>query len=51
MHGRFGELLLIFMIILLLFGSKRIPIIMRDIGRGLHNLREGARSKTPSDKD
>lgn len=36
-----GQLLLIAFILLLLFGAGRVPVIMRDIGRGVRAFREG----------
>lgn len=41
MSGRIGELLIILLIILLLFGAGRLPRIMGDIGRGIRSLRHG----------
>ena len=38
-----GELLLIFLVILLLFGSKRIPEMARGLGRGIREFREATR--------
>lgn len=35
------ELLLIVLIILLLFGAKKIPEIMRSLGRGMKELKKG----------
>jgi len=35
------EILLIVVIILLLFGAKRIPEVMRSIGRGVRELKQG----------
>ena len=34
-----GELLLIFLVTLLVFGAKRIPEIARGLGQGLHEFR------------
>lgn len=36
-----GELLVIFLLLLLLFGAKRIPEIARGIGKGIHNFKTG----------
>lgn len=38
------EILLIFLIILLLFGAKRIPEIARGIGKGIHNFKSEIKS-------
>lgn len=35
------EILLIVVIVLLLFGAKRIPEVMRSIGRGVRELKQG----------
>ncbi len=43
MYGRMGELLLILLIALVLFGAGKIPKIMGDIGKGIKSLREGLR--------
>jgi sec-independent protein translocase protein TatA len=42
---RFGlpEIILIVVILLLLFGAKRIPELMRGLGRGAHEFKEGLR--------
>ncbi|MDE5986868.1 MAG: twin-arginine translocase TatA/TatE family subunit [Prevotella sp.] len=35
------ELLLIALVILLLFGGKKIPEMMRGLGKGVHSFKEG----------
>jgi sec-independent protein translocase protein TatA len=35
------EILLIVLIVLLLFGARRIPEVMRSIGRGVRELKQG----------
>ena len=35
-----GELLLIFVAVLLLFGPKKIPEVMRSVGKGLRQFRQ-----------
>jgi len=35
------EILLIVLVILLLFGAKRIPDLMRSLGKGVHELKKG----------
>ncbi len=49
---RFGwvEILLIMAIVLLLFGGKRIPELMRGLGRGAREFKEGLRGDEPEDK-
>lgn len=36
-----GEIILIALIILLLFGGKKIPELMRGIGKGVRSFKEG----------
>jgi len=38
-----GELIVVFLAVLLLFGSKNLPRIARSIGRALEELRRAAR--------
>ena len=42
---RFGwpEILLVLVVVLLLFGGKRIPEMMRGLGRGAKEFKEGLR--------
>ena len=35
------EVLLIVLVVLLLFGGKKIPELMRGIGKGIHSFKEG----------
>lgn len=37
------EIILISLIVLLLFGAKKIPELMRSIGKGIKNFKEGVR--------
>jgi len=37
----FGEILLIALIVLLIFGGKKIPELMRGLGRGVRSFKEG----------
>ena len=41
MFGKVEELLIIFLIILLLFGAKRIPDLARSIGQSIKEVRKG----------
>lgn len=36
-----GELLVILLVILLVFGAKRIPELMQSFGKGIRSFREG----------
>lgn len=48
---RFGwvEILLIAVIVLLLFGGKRIPELMKGLGRGAREFKEGLRGDDTND--
>mgnify|MGYP003295048071 CR=1 FL=1 len=41
----FWEIILIVLIILLLFGGKRIPELMRGIGKGISNFKKGVKGE------
>ena len=41
------ELIIIFLIVLLLFGSTRLPKLARSIGQSIRELREGFTAKDP----
>ena len=36
-----GEIIVIALIVLLLFGGKKIPELMRGLGKGVRNFKEG----------
>ncbi|MDR0794707.1 MAG: twin-arginine translocase TatA/TatE family subunit [Tannerella sp.] len=38
-----GEIIIICVVILLIFGGKKIPELMKGIGRGVKNFREGVK--------
>ena len=38
----FSEILLIFLVVLLLFGAKRIPEVARGLGKGIKEFRKAA---------
>ncbi|MDR2117913.1 MAG: twin-arginine translocase TatA/TatE family subunit [Tannerellaceae bacterium] len=38
-----GEIIVIAMIVLLLFGGKKIPELMRGIGKGVKNFKDGVK--------
>ncbi|MGQ9603099.1 MAG: twin-arginine translocase TatA/TatE family subunit [bacterium] len=50
--GRIGvtEILLIIVIILLLFGARRIPDLMRALGSGVREFRKGVRGEEEEPK-
>ena len=39
------EVLLIVLVVLLLFGGKKIPELMRGIGKGIHSFKEGMKDR------
>jgi sec-independent protein translocase protein TatA len=62
MGGRIGitEILLILLIVLLLFGGRKIPELMRGLGRGVKEFKDASKGdekqtpdteKTAADKD
>ena len=46
----FWEIILIVLIVLLLFGGKRIPELMRGIGKGINNFKKGVKGDDDIDK-
>jgi sec-independent protein translocase protein TatA len=38
-----GEIIIIAIVVLLLFGGKKIPELMKGIGKGVRNFREGVK--------
>ena len=38
-----GEIIIIAIVVLLLFGGKKIPELMKGIGKGIKNFREGVK--------
>lgn len=45
------ELIIFLVIILLLFGAKRIPALARSLGKGTREFRQGIRQGTDDNKD
>lgn len=45
------EILLIVLVVLLLFGAKRIPEMMRSIGKGIGELKRGMKEIDTESKD
>lgn len=55
------QLIIVLVLILLLFGAKRIPTMMRSLGKGVHSFKQGVEDakaemnkpidKTPEEKD
>jgi sec-independent protein translocase protein TatA len=51
-----GELIAIALIVLLLFGGKKIPELMRGLGKGVRNFKDGMKDmeeqiKKPADEN
>ncbi len=42
-HIGFQELLLIFLIVLVIFGASKLPQLGRGLGEGIRNFRKGVR--------
>jgi sec-independent protein translocase protein TatA len=45
------ELIIIVVILLLLFGGKKIPELMRGLGKGVKEFKDGQREDTSETKD
>jgi sec-independent protein translocase protein TatA len=50
MHFGTTEILLVLVIIVLLFGARRIPELMRGLGRGVKEFKDGMREGEDQDK-
>ena len=44
------EIILIAVVILLIFGGKKIPELMRGLGKGLRSFKDGMNGKDEADK-
>ena len=49
--GRTQELLLILLVALLLFGGKKIPELMKGLGKGVKSFRDGMNGLDEADKE
>ncbi|MEE0859905.1 MAG: twin-arginine translocase TatA/TatE family subunit [Paludibacteraceae bacterium] len=45
------EILLIALIVLLIFGGKKIPELMRGLGKGIRSFKDGMNGKEDEQKD
>ena len=45
------EVIIIALVILLIFGGKKIPELMRGIGKGVKSFRDGMDGKVDADED
>lgn len=43
----FTELLLITIVVLLVFGAGKLPNVMKDLGKGIRQFRDGLRNDNP----
>lgn len=46
-----GELIIIFVVIILLFGAKRIPELARSLGKGINSFKQGMNDVTAEMKN
>ncbi len=46
-----GQLLIILVIILVLFGAGKLPQVMSDLGKGLKSFREGTKDSKDENSD
>lgn len=46
-----SELLLIVFVLLLLFGGKKLPELMKGLGRGIHDFKDAVSSETEQIKE
>ena len=53
MGGKFGftEILLILVVVLLLFGGKKIPELMKGLGTGIKEFKDAAKGDEKDSKD
>ena len=45
-----SELLVIMLVVLLLFGGKKIPELMRGLGKGVRSFKDGMKDDTSDDE-
>ena len=52
LFGTFGlqEILIIALIVLLFFGGKKIPELMKGLGKGVRSFKEGMKEVDPTDE-
>lgn len=41
----FGQILIILVVVLVLFGAGKLPTVMGDLGKGLRNFKEGIKGE------
>lgn len=47
----FGQLIIILVLILILFGAGKLPKVMEDVGHGIRRLQKGLNTKDDIEKD
>ncbi|MDA0312620.1 MAG: twin-arginine translocase TatA/TatE family subunit [Gemmatimonadetes bacterium] len=47
----FGEMLLMFGVVMLLFGAKKLPLLARGLGAGIRNFKGEIQPTTEDDED
>ncbi len=45
------EIIIILVIVLLMFGGKKIPELMKGLGRGVKDFKEASKGETPTDEE
>jgi sec-independent protein translocase protein TatA len=45
------EIILIVVVVVLLFGGKKIPELMKGLGKGIHDFKEGMKGEPSQPKD
>ena len=45
-----GEILIVLLIILVVFGSSRLPGVARGLGKGIHNFKDATKGERPPDE-
>ncbi len=51
MHFGTGEIILIVLVVLLLFGGKKIPELMKGLGKGVRSFKEGMNEINENEND
>ncbi len=46
-----GEIILIALVVLLIFGGKKIPELMRGLGKGIRNFKDGMNNPDEDEKN
>ena len=47
----FGQIALIVLVVLILFGAGKLPKVMGDVGKGMKSFKDGIKSDDDDDKD